>query len=654
MLKNTFRVISEEASAERAYDHLVSVCRYHRVQASPGFREASEYCVDRLLEVSEDSRVIHYPADPSVRFWHFPSFCEWSAKRAVLEVASPQRFAGRLADYQSCPISLIQRSKPTGPGGIRTEIIYAGEGRSVKDYRRARGKIAICDSHCPRHVYDAAVRSGAAGIILYRHRPMPGLRTGAGVPGVRQYNSFWWNETGLTGFVLTPEDGQGLVSYLRSAEAKKKPVSAWTLVESESYPGSLEVVTSLIPGREPKEILIIAHLCHPKPSAGDNASGVAVALETHRVLAELIERGNLPQPRYGIRFLFVPEITGTYAYLSRERDLSRRLLFGLNLDMVGQNQDITGSTLCLESPPLAAHSFTPYLLEEVVNRAFASGGNPAGTAGLFSIRKQATPFSGGSDHFILSDPTVGVPTPMLMQWPDKYYHTSGDTIDKVSADTMRRTVIAASVYAYTCALASADDLTALVGITGRGLRKWVIEQMGGFTEPEGRLPVSLDYKAEFLLRCGKQALRSVERLLPRSDRLRTRIKAEERALGSCVRREATVASGVVGRKSGREAPSMQRDRAGRIYRRLLPGPVDTGAVLMDMGARWKARYARWLAKEKSAYVVQPLVLYWMDGRRRADEICRLIAAETGHSNPEFVSFYMDLLEEAGIVESAKR
>ena len=78
-----------------------------------------------------------------------------------------------------------------------------------------------------------------------------------------------------------------------------------------------------------------------------------------------------------------------------------------------------------------------------------------------------------------------------------------------------------------------------------------------------------------------------------------------------------------------------------------------GAVLMDMSSRWKARYSRWLQKEKAVYAMQPLALYWMDGQRTAEEICRLVAAETGHSNPEFVAFCMDLLEEAGIVEIVK-
>lgn len=653
MVTDSFNRIALEASADRAYDHLVSICRFHRIQASPGYRAASDYCVERMLDVSENASVIHYPADGAVRFWHLPSFEEWSAKQGILQIAEVAGLGGKLADYQSCPISLIQRSRPTPPGGVSTDIIHAGKGTTLKDYQRAKGKIAICDSHCPRDVYDAAVKAGVSGIILYRHRPIPELRTGVGVTGVRQYNSFWWKERELFGFVLKPEDGQHLVSYLQSADGRKKPPKAWALVDSESYPGSLEVVTSLIPGKEPKEILIVAHLCHPKPSAGDNASGVAVALEAHRVIADLVEKGNLPKPRYGIRFLLVPEMTGTFAFLSREPGIRRRLLFGLNLDMVGQDQDKTGATLCLESPPLAASSFTPYLLEEVVKKAFRCGTNPAGTGRLTSVRMQTTPFSGGSDHYILSDPTVGIPTPMLMQWPDRYYHTSGDTIDKVSPDVMRRAAIAAATYAYTCALASEQDLIEVAGLTGRGLRKWVIGRIAGFSGSKGTNGVGPEYTAEFLLGRGKDALRSIKRLSPGSRGLRDRVRSEVRALARCIKNENALVSIKVRQDAGGAVAKKLAKHAGVVYKRTLPGPADMGALLMDLSPRWKDRYRRWLARERSSYVTQPMVLYWMDGKRSSEDICRLITAETGTCNPEFLSFHLDLLNEAGVIEPAK-
>ena len=46
------------------------------------------------------------------------------------------------------------------------------------------------------------------------------------------------------------------------------------------------------------------------------------------------------------------------------------------------------------------------------------------------------PASGGSDHALWLDPSVGVPCPMLIQWPDRYYHTDHDTPDRCDPDSL--------------------------------------------------------------------------------------------------------------------------------------------------------------------------------------------------------------------------
>jgi hypothetical protein len=215
MFDETFAKVSAEASGERAFGHVVSVSQFHRIQASPGFRKAAEYCVDAMLEVSPNAQVVHYPAEQGVKFWHFPSFEEWHGRKGILKIVSPERLSGKVADFEEIPISLIQRSLATPPDGITTEMIYVGEGTDLNDYRRARGKIAICDSHCPHHVYDAAVKAGVRGICIYRQRPLERVRPGIGLHGVRQYQSFWWEERDLFGFVLTRRrSAHCLLSYL--------------------------------------------------------------------------------------------------------------------------------------------------------------------------------------------------------------------------------------------------------------------------------------------------------------------------------------------------------------------------------------------------------------------------------------------------------
>jgi hypothetical protein len=320
--------------------------------------------------------------------------------------------------------------------------------------------------------------------------------------------------------------------------------------------------------------------------------------------------------------------------------------------MVGQDQDKTGATLCVEAPPLAAASFSPFLLEETVRRAFRGGANPAGTSDLACARLNLTPFSGGSDHAIFSDPKVGVPTPMLMQWPDRYYHTSADTPDKVSPDILRRIVIASSVYAYTCALAAEKDLVWIAALTGRGLRGMIAEHMAQFGTSEARTWITPEFKARFLASVGDQTLRSVGRLLPEGKDLRAHIKIEERAVDQAVKREAAVSAShrkLTGGRVRRQRPRGET-HAGIVVKRLTPGPVDSRALLMRLTSARKAQYQRWVRREKRASLMETLGLYWANGRRSLREISNLVAAEIGTTNPDFLKFYFETLEEAGIIK----
>lgn len=59
-----------------------------------------------------------------------------------------------------------------------------------------------------------------------------------------------------------------------------------------------------------------------------------------------------------------------------------------------------------------------------------------------------TAFAGGSDQFILDDPTVNIPTPMLGQWPDIAYHTAADTVDCVDPEMLHKSASIGACYAY--------------------------------------------------------------------------------------------------------------------------------------------------------------------------------------------------------------
>ncbi len=652
MFTELLHTLSSEISAERAYDHVLALSRFHRIQASPGYRRAAEYCIDHLLEDSGDARLIHYPAERGASFWHFPSFDEWSIKQAVLKIISPPELAAKLADFNDCAISVIQRSKATPPHGIAAEVIDGGDGRTEKDFKRARGKIALCDAWRASHVYEAAASAGVSGIILYKQRHLPGVRFGSGVYGARQYNSFWWDENELFGFVLTPEDGDRLANHLRS---QRRPVKAWALVESETYPGTLEVVTSLIAGREDREVLVIAHLCHPKPSADDNASGVAALLEIHKVLSNLIERQILPQPRFGIRFLLVPEITGTFAYLSREHSARQRLVTGLNLDMVGQRQDVTGSTLCIEAPPMASGGFIHYLIEHAARKVLSHKGDTGLSSDLLSVRMQTTSFSGGSDHYVLSDPLVGVPTAMLIQWPDLFYHTSADTPDKVSPEMLRSIGLIGAAVIYTLARADENDLKLCADIVGQALRRDAVDKMAEFAQSDAPMWVSLEFEAGLLLEYGRKVLMGLGSLHPRSKSLQRRIRDQMRAYTKCVKAEAEVCDvASLSASMRKRAHDRIKEQADHVVRRLIPGPVYPEHALRRTTGRRRSRYNRWRKREAKADLIWILSLFWADGERSIADISRVVAAEIGETNPDLVRLCFEISADAGLVEFVKR
>jgi DNA helicase TIP49 (TBP-interacting protein) len=50
MFKKAFGAIREEFSGRAAKGYVIDIARYHRIQASPGFRQAAHYCLERLRE----------------------------------------------------------------------------------------------------------------------------------------------------------------------------------------------------------------------------------------------------------------------------------------------------------------------------------------------------------------------------------------------------------------------------------------------------------------------------------------------------------------------------------------------------------------------------------------------------------------------------
>ena len=463
MIKESYDLLSKEYSGEKVKSLVEQIISFHRIQASPGFRATAEYVAKILSESGLEVEIFKFSANEKTSFWNYSSFQESVIDEAQLFLISEHSIE-KIADYNESRLSVIQRSIPTPINGIEAELIVLEKGEKEEEYKnlQIKGKIVLSSGDINKVFSLAVQKYGAIGIITDRITEWPPIREKIDLPDALQYTSFWWypGMKKCFGFTVSPRAGMRI-----RAQARTKPLKVRAVITSKLYNGTLEVLSAKIPGETEEEILAVAHMCHPKPSANDNASGVCTLIETARVISALVRAGMIKKPRRTIRFLFVPEMTGTVAFLSNNEKIMRNIVAGLNLDMVGEDQVICRSILMVDSTPLAfptfVNAYVKYLFSFLPKdlKTFSSSEH------FSSFRYAFVKFSGGSDNEILSDPTVDIPTPSFTNWPDKYYHTSEDTIDKVSPKTLWNVGTVSMTYLYTMANICSLDFAFLAALT---------------------------------------------------------------------------------------------------------------------------------------------------------------------------------------------
>jgi hypothetical protein len=135
------------------------------------------------------------------------------------------------------------------------------------------------------------------------------------------------------GFNVSYLDGRTLAA---AAEAGRRVRVA---LRSHVREGQPKTVVATLHGREPeKYYLICAHGDSDAggPGADDNASGVATVMEIARVYAALVESGQIPQPRYSLRFaIWGSEYHSSRAFIEREGEGLRHAQAVINFDETG-------------------------------------------------------------------------------------------------------------------------------------------------------------------------------------------------------------------------------------------------------------------------------------------------------------------------------
>jgi len=405
--------------------HLARVAEFDRYQASLGIEEAAAVVAQVAHAAGvEEVAIERHPADGAARWWSFQAPVSWTPTAARLVVRSGESLLE--VDHARDPFSIATCSAPTSPEGVTAPLVAVG---GAVGGARLAGAIAVVErgAFSRPALLEELATAGALGFVT--DVSVAGAR-----PGVEHAGRIELPPgTPLFGFSVTG----GQLAMLRAWAERGAEGHARIRVDRSA---AMPVVTGVLPGHgDDREVWLTAHLCHPRPGANDNASGVAALLGIAAAHAASRRAERRHATARTLRFVWGPEFVGMAATL-HGRIGGRLPSAVINLDMVGEDQALCGGPFLVERPPDSLPSLAAPLGEHLVAEAFARTRAGAG-------RWSPAQFTGFSDHALFADPRIGVPAVQLCHAPDRFNHSSGDALDKVSPVEMLRATAAGAALA---------------------------------------------------------------------------------------------------------------------------------------------------------------------------------------------------------------
>jgi hypothetical protein len=553
-------------------------------------------------------------------------------------------------------------------------LIYVGRGDRESDYaaKTVTDRIVLVSGPVAA-AHNLAVRKfGAAGVVSFFN--------GTGKP-IDRPDQVAWSSLGSPvisadrpaattfGIMLSLRQGMELVQLV---EANQRVV-AHAKVKATEYPVDMQVVVATIAGdgsiREPEktELIFVAHLFEgiAKQGANDNAASVGVELEQGRAWVKLINEGIVPHPRRTIRFLWVPEISGSRAYLMRHPEIAARALAAINMDAVSADQSKNRNSLHLNTTPYSLPSFLNDVCahffeyvgdtnrDKLHNRRIVNGFqdpilDPRGSRDPFWYHIEK--FYGSSDHQVFLDATPRVPAVQFGNWPEIVYHTSDDTPILLDPTQMKRAAFLGLAVGQVLANAGADDAARIATLSAAYARRRLGDDLM-------RATVTLDVAndAETLHTAYKEAIESLRwayarergqvssaENLAHEDAVRQQIARVVTILagGEAIDRQELEAVYLMRCQALHVAPQLhpsltaEERAAARLVPRRASGSPRSAVVLPQVTASAPAALAGYYAAEAREFA---------DGTRSVLDVRNAISAEFGPVPlDQVVTFFLEL------------
>lgn len=457
---NYFKLTRAAFNEKNAYATTAFVEQYFRVPGNTGF-DASIHYVENILKKAGyvQEKANEFEAPLTYRIEKRPMKRNtWEPVNAnVTIVGEAQPLIAFKTNRNMIPINC-----PSTPeGGVTAEVVFVGKGTAADlEGKDLKGKILFADASAGRLVA-LAVKAGAIGVMGY---------------SVPKYNQPEKHQTSISFGSMQANAGiwslflsYGVKEKLKAA-CLKGTVSLKVDIQTKIYQAEeLTIVANVKGSVKPDERFVYsAHV--QEPGANDNATGVGTLAEMARVTANLVKSGQF-KPQRTLTFLWGDEIVSTGRYITDDKERAKGILWGMSLDMVGEDTKKTGGSFLIEKMPDPSAIWTrgndkhsewgagdvkekdlfPHYYNDFIFDICKTQGKFANWTVNFN------PFEGGSDH----TPFLQNKIPGLLMWhfTDVFYHTDNDRIDKVSATTMKNVGVSALTAAYT--LVTANENTAV-------------------------------------------------------------------------------------------------------------------------------------------------------------------------------------------------
>ena len=631
------KIFRDSVSPKRLLNVVKEVSNFHRIQASPMFREAAEHVTKICKKYGLDAQLIDYVSTPDTWYLQCKMFQEWSIKSATLDLVEPEM---RLADFSADHIHVVQKSYPIDRRNDPVDLVMLDKGPQEEYYEGLDLEGKWVFSRYQLNTTSWIYKRGALGLVTDFVMETPN-RKRSDLYHSMTYTSYWHRhipgEPEARGFVLSPAQGDQLAKLCREKFEKDGGyLQVKPFIDSALYDGHIQDVEVTIEGKDDKVVYLAAHLCHPRSSCNDNASGVSATIEAMNVMNTLIKEGKIEKPQHTIKLILMPEMMGTYPYLATHPDYDKAL-GAMNLDMVGGRQTRFYGPITLTKNPWS----TPNLINELATYAMGEAGKEAFSLGndyVALTNHRVDSFSGGSDHIIYADPSINIPCCMLGQWPDLNYHTATDTLDVIDPEVLKFSCLTAINFAYNLANLKAEDLPFLF----EELEKNIVDEKTKLASAFLNGKIDADMFGSKMFKYKRYYL----------DSLRTAGKLVEGADTSAEEANVSAMFDSWFRTYGLTDSFVTCCDLDTVYKRNFVGPIQglddyralgKGEVLDTFNEKLKG------ADRFAMYDVESNVVYYIDGKRTLGEVVREVSLDSCTDRKDLVLLFVDTLKKLDLI-----